>query len=78
MQSFIHSLVAHNLQNRKYILVENGSWAVTCGGQMRAELEKLKGSEFLGDLLCLKSTLKKEQLVDLDNVVITIEKSLEL
>ena len=78
MQSFIHSLVSHGLQNRKFVLVENGSWAATCGGQMRAELEKLKGSEFLTDLLCLKSTLKDEQLVELDNVVITIEKSLKL
>lgn len=78
MYSFIHSLVTHNLQNRKYILVENGSWVATCGGQMRSELEKLKGSEFLTDLLCLKSTLKKEQITELDNVVITIEKSLNL
>ena len=45
---------------------------------MRSELEKLKGSEFLTDLLCLKSTLKKEQITELDNVVITIEKSLNL
>ena len=78
MQSFIHSLVSHGLQNRKFVLVENGSWAATCGGQMRTELEKLKGSEFLTDLLCLKSTLKDEQLVELDNVVITIVKSLKL
>lgn len=77
MQSFLHSLVAHNLQNRKYLLIENGSWAVTCGSQMKAEIENLKGSEFLQDAFCLKSTLKKEQIADLDNVVITIENSLK-
>ena len=78
MQAFIHSLVSHNLQNRKFVLVENGSWAATCGGLMRAELEKLKGSEFLNEPICLKSTLKKEQITDLDNVVITIEKTLKV
>ena len=78
MQAFIHSLVAHNLQNRKYVLIENGSWAPTCGLQMRTELEKLKGSEFITDQLCLKSTLKEEQLVNLDDVVITTTKSLGL
>ena len=77
MQKFIHSLVSHNLQNRKYMLIENGSWAATCGAQMRTELEKLKGSEFLTDALCLKSTLKDDKLAELDNVVITIEKSLK-
>ena len=78
MQAFIHSLVTHNLQNRKFILIENGSWAATCGLQMRTELEKLKGSEFITDQVCLKSTLKKDQLEDIDNVVITTAKSLGL
>ncbi len=77
MQAFIHSLVAHNLQNRKYVLVENGSWAPTCAGQMRVELEKLKGSEFITEPLCIKSALKDDKLTELDNVVITIEKSLK-
>ncbi len=78
MQAFIHSLVAHNLQNRKFVLLENGSWAATCGGQMKVELEKLKGSEFLTEPFCIKSTLKCEQLTELDNVVFTIEKSLNI
>ena len=78
MQTFIHSLVAHNLQNRKFILIENGSWAATCGGQMKAELEKLKGTEFIQDAFCIKSALKEEQITDIDNVVITIEKSLKV
>lgn len=77
MQNFLHNLVAHNLQNRKYVLIENGSWAATCGSQMKTEIEKLKGSEFLQEAFCLKSTLKNEQIADLDNVVITIEKSLK-
>ena len=66
------------LQNRKYVLIENGSWAPTCGLQMRTELEKLKGSEFITDQVCLKSTLKEEQLNGLDDVVITTAKSLGL
>ncbi len=78
MNTFIHHLVSHNLQNRKYVLIENGSWAATCGSLMQTELEKLKGSEFLCDKFCIKSTLKEEQIAELDNVVITIVKSLGL
>ena len=66
------------MENRKFIIMENGSWAATCGGQIKTELEKLKGSEFLQDTFCIKSTLKNEQITDLDNVVITIEKSLKV
>ena len=77
MKSFIDSMVEHNLQNRKFMLIENGSWAPTCGGLMRAQLEKLKGSEFLTDALCVKSSIKQEQIAEMDNVVITIENSLK-
>ena len=78
MQAFIHSLVSHNLQNRKFVLLENGSWAATCGSQMKTELEKLKSVEILTDCFSVKSKLKENQLTELDNVVITIENSLNL
>ena len=78
MQAFIHSLVSHNLQNRKFVLLENGSWAATCGSQMKTELEKLKSAEILTDCFSVKSKLKENQLTELDNVVITIENSLNL
>ena len=62
MHSFLHYIVSHNLQNRKFVLIENGSWAATCGNIMRTELEKLKGTEFLNDNFCIKSTPKKNKL----------------
>lgn len=77
MHSFLTSLVSHNLQNRKYVLVENGSWAPACGGQMKIEIEKLKGSEFLTDTLCIKSALKSDQLSDLENMADMIVNSVK-
>ena len=78
METFLHTLVAHNLQNRKYIIIQNGTWAPACGGQMKELLEKLKGTEILDDSICIKSTLKNEQIEQMDNVVNTIVKSLNL
>jgi flavorubredoxin len=78
MHSFIHTLVSHNLQNRKYVLIENGSWAATCDSFLRAEIEKLKGSQILNEKFSIKSSLKESQLAELDNVVNTIAKSLDL
>ena len=69
MEAFLHVLSTHNLQNRKYVIIQNGSWAPTCGPQMREILEKIKGSEILNDSICIKSTLKEEQIAELDNVV---------
>ena len=78
MQNFVHVLISHNLQNRKISLVENGSWAPVCGGQIKSLLEGLKGTEFIEPGFCIKSTLKSNQLDELENVVNTIVKSLEL
>ena len=78
MQNFLHILTAHNLQNRKITLIENGSWAPVCGSQMKGILEGLKGTEFLEPGLCIKSTLKNNQIDELENVVNTIVKSLNL
>ncbi len=78
METFLHILSSHNLQNRKYVIIQNGSWAPSCGSQIREILEKLKGAEILDDSICIRSTLKEEQIVELDNVVNTIVKSLNL
>ena len=79
MKAFMDSLISHGLKNRKFVLIENGSWMPTCGLTMKTEIEKLAGSEILNEKpFSIKSALKENQLVDMDNVVITIEKSLEL
>ena len=76
MEHLLHDLSAHNLQNRKVVLIQNGSWAPTCGGAMKAILEGLKGIEIIDESICLKSTLKEEQLVELDVLADKVVKSL--
>ena len=46
MEAFLHILESHNLQNRKYVLIQNGSWAPTCGTKMREILERLREAKF--------------------------------
>ena len=76
MEQFLHILVSHNLQNRKYVLIENGSWAPACGNQMKTMLEGLKGSEFITDKLCIKSALKNDQLQNIEAISETIASQL--
>ena len=66
MENLLHNIVAHNLQNRKIVLIQNGSWAPTCGGAMKTILEGLKGTEIIDESICIKSALKEEQLYELD------------
>jgi len=76
MENLLHNIQAHNLQNRKIVLIQNGSWAPACGGQMKIILEKIPNTEFLDESLCIKSTLKEEQLSELECIADKIINSL--
>ena len=75
MEQLLHDIAAHNLQKRKVALIENGSWAPTSGGLMRGVLSGLKGTEFIGDTLTVRSSLTEEQLGDLDVLADAIAES---
>ncbi len=66
MENLLHDIAAHNIQNRKVALIENGSWAPTSGKLMRETLGALKGMEFVGETVSLKSALAESQEAQLD------------
>lgn len=76
MEKLLHDISAHNLQNRKVVLIQNGSWAPTCGSAMKTIIEGLKGTVIIDESVCIKSALKEEQLAELDAVVEKIVNSL--
>ena len=66
MENLLHDIAAHNLQNRKVALIENGSWAATSGKVMADILSGLKGFEFYEQKVSLKSALTEGQLDELE------------
>ena len=72
MENLLHDIAAHNLQNRKVALIENGSWAPTSGKVMREILSGLKNVEILDGQVTLKSALAENQLAALDALADTI------
>ena len=66
MENLVHDIVHHNLQNRTIALVENGSWAPTAAGLMRAEFQKLKNCTILDEGVSIRSSLKEDQLVQME------------
>ena len=43
MDNFLSEVAKHNLQNRTFAFIENGSWACNSQTLAQAKLEKLKG-----------------------------------
>ena len=76
MENLVHDLVNHNLQNRTIALIENGSWAPAAGGLMRKALSALPGTNFIELPMTIMSSLKENQLVDLDAIANAIKESM--
>ena len=66
METALLDIAAHNLQNRTIAIIENGSWAATSGKLMGEILGGLKNCTILENKVSLKSSLKENQLADLD------------
>ena len=77
MENFIHDLVNHNLQNRTFAIIENGSWAPNCGNTLRSELEKLNNCKILDKKVTIKSSLKQAQKSEIDELADIIIKDLK-
>ncbi len=76
MENLLHDLANHNLQNRKIALMENGSWAPTSAKMMRDILSPLKGTEFIGDTITVRSSLAEDQLAQIEDLADAIVGSL--
>lgn len=56
MKNFLLDLEAHNLQNRTFALIENGSWSPASGKLMREIVERLPGCTVVGDIVTILSS----------------------
>lgn len=76
METALHDLKAHNLQNRTVALIENGTWAPTSGSLMREIFASMKNMNVIDNTLTLKSALKEEQIPQLDALAAAIYSSM--
>lgn len=77
LENLLHDIVAHNLQNRKIAIIENGSWAPVAGKLMTDLISQLKNIEIIENKVTLKSTLKENQLEELENLAKAIVDTME-
>ncbi len=56
MKNFLLDLEAHNLQNRCFAFVENGSWSPASGKLMREIVDRLQGCSVVGETVTIMSS----------------------
>lgn len=77
MQTLLHDIKEHNLQNRTLAFIENGSWAPQAGKKMKTLLETLKNITVLDTNVTIKSSVKGEQFEQLETLASEIARSLK-
>ena len=66
VETLITDLQAHDLQNRVFALIENGSWAPNSGKLMLEKLTAMKRMTRAGETMTLRSALKPAQAEQLE------------
>ena len=56
MKNFLLDLENHNLQNRTFALIENGSWSPASGDKMKEILDRLTGTSYAGEKVTFYSS----------------------
>ena len=77
MEHVLMDLKAHNLQNRTVALMENGSWGVLSGKQMKEIIGTMKNMTVLEQMVTVKSSLKESQMEELDAMADAIVNSMK-
>ncbi len=68
MANFLNLLAEKNYQNRKIALIENGSWAPSAGKTMKEYISKMKNIDLCEKTVTIKSTMKKEDIIKLEDL----------
>ncbi len=68
MEHLLTDLIKHNLQNRTFALIDNGSWLPNIKGCIKTMLQSLKGSRFIEKDVTIKSTLKTSQEQEIEEL----------
>lgn len=61
METLLHDIAVHNLQNKTVALIENGTWSPNSGQLMENIFAKLKNMNILKNTVTIKSAVKERQ-----------------
>lgn len=76
MEVLLKDTIAHSMANRKFAIVENGSWAPQSGKLMKALVSIMKNTEIIGPVITVKSTGSCETECEIETLCDNIYASL--
>lgn len=77
MKNFMNDLLAHNLQNRDYTLIENGTWSPVAAAKMQAIIDQMADMRPVGKTVTLLSTTTEKNFAELKELAAQIARLLK-
>ena len=77
MANLLHDMKALNLSNRRFALMENGTWAPMCGKNMKSMIEDLKNYTVIEPMFSMKSAAKTSRIGELTDFKEAIKASVK-
>ena len=77
MEELLRDIAAHGLQDRKMVLLENGSWAPASGKEMQKILQNLNGWSQMEETLTIRYAMKEEQTLQLERLATVLAKDVK-
>lgn len=75
MKNFLLDLEAHNLQNRSFSIIENGSWSPASGKLMKEIVERLQGCSIVGNMVTFMSSPAEKDTNSLTTLAEAVSRS---
>lgn len=75
MKAVVADIVAHNLQNREIVLIENGTWAITSGKLMEEQFVLCKNFNIV-QTVTVKSSVSEENVLQLEKIANDIKSNI--
>ena len=72
MDELLRDIASHGLQNRRFALLENGTWAPVTARQMAALIEPLKGWQQVGAPVTIRSAAHEAQMQAIEQLAAAI------
>lgn len=69
MENFLLDLKAHNLQNRTFAVIENGTWAPQVAKEIQKILGEMKNNKLIEPIISIKSSMKEEQFSEVQQLI---------
>ena len=76
MYNLLHDMQQLNIQNRTVGIIDNGTWSITAGSQMRDMLGQMKNMNILEPTVSVKSSLKGDSMIQLEGLTKAIIESM--